>query len=67
MALAEAGLVPFWYVVADASLTVTFWPVDVDRVKPAADALAMDLRVAADAGTAIEAIRTVAERLAGTG
>ena len=24
MALAEAGLVPFWYVVEDASLTVTF-------------------------------------------
>jgi hypothetical protein len=23
-ALAEAGLVPFWYVVEDASLTVTF-------------------------------------------
>jgi hypothetical protein len=24
MTLAEAGLVPFWYVVADASSTVTF-------------------------------------------
>ena len=24
IALAEAGLVPFWYVVEDASLTVTF-------------------------------------------
>jgi hypothetical protein len=24
MALAEVGLVPFWYVVEDASLTVTF-------------------------------------------
>jgi hypothetical protein len=32
-ALAEAELVPFRYVVVDASLTVTFWPADVDRVK----------------------------------
>jgi hypothetical protein len=38
-ALAEAGLVPFWYVVADASLTVTFWPADVVMVKPDADRL----------------------------
>jgi hypothetical protein len=28
-ALAEAGLVPFWYVVEDASSTVTCWPADV--------------------------------------
>jgi hypothetical protein len=32
MALAEAGLVPFWYVVEGASLTVTFWPADVVMV-----------------------------------
>jgi hypothetical protein len=31
-ALAEAGLVPFWYVVEDASSTVTFWPADVVMV-----------------------------------
>jgi hypothetical protein len=37
MALAEAEVVPFWYVVEDASLTVTVWPVAVDRVKPVAD------------------------------
>ncbi len=40
MALAEAVLVPFWYVVADASLTVTFWPADVVIVKPDVDMLA---------------------------
>jgi hypothetical protein len=39
MALAEAGLVPFWYVVEDASLTVTFWPADVVIVKPEVDTL----------------------------
>src|ERR1700728_1155167 len=39
MALTEAGLVPFWYVVEDASRTVTFWPADVVMVKPAADTL----------------------------
>ena len=39
MALAEAGLVCFWYVVEDASLTVTFWPADVVIVKPAVDRL----------------------------
>src|SRR5450755_3749979 len=39
MALAEVELVPFWYVVEDASLTVTFWPVAVDIVKPAVDTL----------------------------
>jgi hypothetical protein len=33
MALAEAELVPSWYVVADASLTVTFWPAAVVIVK----------------------------------
>jgi hypothetical protein len=37
--LAEAGLVPFWYVVEDASLTVTFWPADVVIVKPDVDRL----------------------------
>jgi hypothetical protein len=31
--------VPFWYVVEDASSTVTFWPADVVRVKPDADTL----------------------------
>jgi hypothetical protein len=39
MALAEAGPVPFWYVVEDASLTVTFWPADVEIVKPDPDTL----------------------------
>ena len=38
-ALAEAGLVPFWYVVEDASSTVTFWPADVVIVKPEVDTL----------------------------
>ncbi len=38
-ALAEAGLVPFSHVVEDASLTVTFWPAEVDSVKPAEDTL----------------------------
>jgi hypothetical protein len=32
-ALAEVEPVPFWYVVEDASSTVTFWPADVDMVK----------------------------------
>lgn len=39
MAVAEAGLVPFSYVVADASLMVTFWPAEVDSVKPDVDTL----------------------------
>jgi hypothetical protein len=39
MALAEAELVPFWYVVEDASLTVTFTPADVDMVKLDVDTL----------------------------
>ena len=39
MALTEAGLVPLWYVVEDASPTVTFWPADVVMVKPDADTL----------------------------
>jgi hypothetical protein len=39
MALAEVELVPFWYVVVDASLTVTFCPVDVDIVKLDVDTL----------------------------
>jgi len=39
MALAEAGLVPFWYVVEDASVTVTCWPADVVMVKPDVDRL----------------------------
>jgi hypothetical protein len=37
MALADAELVPFWYVVAAASSTVTFWPADVDSVKLGVD------------------------------
>jgi hypothetical protein len=36
-AVAEIELVPFWYVVEDASLTVTFWPADVEMVKPAVE------------------------------
>jgi hypothetical protein len=39
MALAEVEPVPFWYVVVDALLTVTFWPVDVDIVKLDVDTL----------------------------
>jgi hypothetical protein len=39
MALAEVELVPFWYVVEDASLTVTFKFVGVDIVKPDVDTL----------------------------
>ncbi|GHO60363.1 hypothetical protein KSB_88380 [Ktedonobacter robiniae] len=39
MALAEVELVPFWYVVEDASLTVTFTPADVDIVKLDVDTL----------------------------
>jgi hypothetical protein len=39
MALAEVELVPFRYVVEDASCTVTFWPADVDTVKPDLDTL----------------------------
>ena len=38
-ALADAGLDPFWYVVAGVSSTVTFWPADVVIVKPEADTL----------------------------
>jgi len=38
-ALAEAELVPFRYVVVDASLTVTFWPAAVVKVKVAVDTL----------------------------
>src|SRR5580704_3258773 len=37
MALADAEPVPFWYVVAGASSTVTFWPADVDSVKLGVD------------------------------
>jgi hypothetical protein len=36
-ALAELALVPSWYVVEDASVTVTFWPADVVSVKPDED------------------------------
>jgi hypothetical protein len=36
-ALAVVEVVPFWYVVADASLTVTFWPADVVMVNPDVD------------------------------
>jgi hypothetical protein len=32
-ALDEVEVVPFWYVVEGASLTITFCPADVDRVK----------------------------------
>jgi hypothetical protein len=39
MALAEVELVPFWYVVEDASLTVTFTFVGVDIVKLDVDML----------------------------
>jgi hypothetical protein len=39
MALAEIERVPFWYVVEDASSTVTFWPADVVRVKPDVETL----------------------------
>jgi hypothetical protein len=39
IALAELELVPFWYVVEDASFTVTFWPADVVSVKPDPDKL----------------------------
>jgi hypothetical protein len=38
-ALAVAEVVPFAYVVADESLTVTFSPADVDNVKPEVDRL----------------------------
>jgi hypothetical protein len=40
MALAEAELVPFWYVVEDASSTVTVWPVAVVTLKVDLDVLA---------------------------
>jgi len=33
-ALAAAELVPFWYVVDAASSLVTFWPADVEIMKP---------------------------------
>src|SRR5205807_9584506 len=39
MALAEVFLVPFWYIVEDASSTVAFRPADVDIVKRALDTL----------------------------
>jgi hypothetical protein len=39
MALAEVGLVPFWYVVEGASSTVTVTPADVDIVKLDVDTL----------------------------
>ena len=39
MALAEVELVPFWYVVEDASLTVTCTPADVNMVKLDVDML----------------------------
>jgi hypothetical protein len=40
MALAETFVVPFWYVVEDASLTVTFRPADVETMKLDLDTLA---------------------------
>jgi hypothetical protein len=39
MALAEIELVPFWYVVEDASLTVTLTAASVDTVKLDVDTL----------------------------
>ena len=39
MALAEVEIVPFWYVVEDASSTITFCPPDVVNVKPDVDTL----------------------------
>jgi hypothetical protein len=39
MAPGELELVPFLYVVEDASLTVTFWPADVEIVKLDVDTL----------------------------
>ncbi len=39
MVLAEVELIPFWFVVEAASLTVTFWPADVVIVKPDVDTL----------------------------
>ena len=39
MALADVELVPFWYVVEEASSTVTFTPADVDTVKLDVDTL----------------------------
>ena len=38
-ALTDAELVPFSYVVDDVSLTVTFWPADVNSSKPDEDTL----------------------------
>ena len=37
MALVEVEIVPFLYVVEDASSTVTFWPAEVVIVNPDAD------------------------------
>jgi hypothetical protein len=39
MALADVDVVPFWYVVEETSLTVTFCPADVVMVKPDVDTL----------------------------
>jgi hypothetical protein len=39
MALAEVAVAPFWYVVLDASSTVTLTPADVDIVKLDVDTL----------------------------
>jgi hypothetical protein len=39
IALVEVELVPFWYVVEDASMTVTFAPADVVSVKRDVDTL----------------------------
>jgi hypothetical protein len=56
MALAGAELVPFWYVVEGASLTVTFWPAGVEIVKPDVDTLPTvpDAPPAAGADRALE-------------
>jgi hypothetical protein len=50
IALAEAGPVPSWYVVDDASLTVTLCPVAVETVKPDPDTLSTTPTVPPAAG-----------------
>jgi hypothetical protein len=70
MALAEVELVPFSYVVDDASLTVTCWPAAVVIVKLGADTLLTLPTVPPAAGPdrALDAppeLRPLAEPLAG--
>jgi hypothetical protein len=50
LAVVEAEVVPFWYVVDDASLTVTAWPAGVVSVKLDVDALATVPAVPPSAG-----------------